>query len=597
MTHSPTPSTLSLLSRILELEFGEARLQHYGLFTDSNVQEPDAGRTDSDLLLSAQRRFAKELEELVAKLDPNQSILVIGDTLLSLARSLAETGHSIVWFGSKSLLVEGLDTPPAFHYGGEDFVASAKPTCVDVLIIAGSIRYLDQLAILSKSRDVLGEAGRLILFGEFLQDDSRIEYSALPNLSSFEQLSRRLGFKQLENRDLSASAARTLELVAPLLVKHGATLAGEAASGPILLRDLQSDLATMCEEFSSGRRGFHLCVLRRELDTASEWANADFGDIHSFQPHEVAELFEKSFNVRFDADLWDWKYSQGDGKCVVARLNKQGEIVAHYGGAPRKIVYFGEAAMAIQPCDVMVHPSIRKQYGKGSLFFEVAATFLEREIGNTVNHLLGFGFPNQKTMNISKRLGLYEKTDDFIELAFPVAQGDSVRNEYTVVDYDPADAAARDDLDGLWAEMKKDFESGIIGVRDAAYIQHRYLNHPFARTQQYRCVILREGSSGPALAFAVIKQQEGGRLLMDLICPVAAMKDTISIIKQDVRKSDKDAILRLWVTRSGKENVCTDDAIVNELGIEIPCNSWNPGPDAERLYGAWWLTAGDMDFI
>jgi hypothetical protein len=32
------------------------------------------------------------------------------------------------------------------------------------------------------------------------------------------------------------------------------------------------------------------------------------------------------------------------------------------------------------------------------------------------------------------------------------------------------------------------------------------------------------------------------------------------------------------------------------LGIEIPCNSWNPGPPAELLYGKWWLTAGDMDF-
>ena len=185
--------------------------------------------------------------------------------------------------------------------------------------------------------------------------------------------------------------------------------------------------------------------------------------------------------------------------------------------------------MAIQPCDVMVHPSIRKQYGKGSLFFEVAATFLEREIGNTVNHLLGFGFPNQKTMNISKRLGLYEKTDDFIEIVYPVGQAseEQERHQATIVDYDPLDAASRGEIDSLWALMKDDYTDGIIGVRDAEYIQHRYVNHPFSKEKQYRCVIIRAQSSKQALAFAVLKEHDGSKLLMDLICPVAVMNSIL----------------------------------------------------------------------
>lgn len=255
--------------------------------------------------------------------------------------------------------------------------------------------------------------------------------------------------------------------------------------------------------------------------------------------------------------------------------------------------------MAIQPCDVMVHPSIRKQYGKGSLFFEVAATFLEREIGNTVNHLLGFGFPNQKTMNISKRLGLYEKTDDFVEIVYPVSQAseEQSRHQATIIDYDPLDVASREDLDSLWAAMKDDYRDGIIGVRDAEYIQHRYVNHPFSKARQYRCVIIRAGSSKQALAFAVTKEHDGGKLLMDLICSAAVMKTAISILKQELSRGEGSTSLRLWVTSSGKDKVFTAGAIVNELGIEIPCNSWNPGPSAELLYGAWWLTAGDMDFI
>jgi hypothetical protein len=586
---------LSLLSRILELELGESRLQYYGLFEGSNrVSQNTAAE-----LLDGQQRFTHSLDELVGKNDANAVVLLVGDTLLHLAKSMAETGKPVYWFGSKSLMNSDIDALVSFQYAGEDFLASTNPAAADVLIHAGSIRYLDQMALLSKSRSLLGDSGQLILFSEFLVDDSCIEYSALPNLTSFKQLSKRLGFEELESRDLSASASHSLKLLCPLLETHGAALAREAAENSNLLADMHAEFSTMRDEFSTGRRGFYLFVLRRESNTAYEWADTEFGDIQSFNPLEVADLFEKSFNVDFDEELWNWKYVQGDGKCVVVRLDKQSDIVAHYGGAPRKIAYFGESSMAIQPCDVMVHPSIRKQYGKGSLFFEVASTFLEREIGNTVNHLLGFGFPNQKTMNISKRLGLYEKTDDFIEIVYPVSQAseDPERHQAMILDYDPLDAASRGELDSLWALMKDDYRDGIIGVRDAEYIQHRYMNHPFSKSKQYRCVIIRALSSKKALAFAAVKEHDGSKLLMDLICPVAVMKSVISILNQELIRGEGGAVLRLWVTSSGKDKVLTAGAIVNELGIEIPCNSWNPGPNAAVLYGAWWLTAGDMDFI
>ena len=595
MTYSSKPTPLGLLSRILEFEFGESRMQHYGIFEDSNCVSLDAGAE----LLEGQQRFTEGLAELVETFDANAVVLIVGDTLLEFANSLVESGKSVYWFGSKSLLNSQADALANFHYAGDDFVLSTIPNRTDVLIYGGSIRYLDQMALLKKSRDLLGNSGLLILFSEFLHDDSRIEYSSLPNLSSFKQLSKRLGFEQVEDRDLTASASHTLELVRPLLMAHGAALASEAPMNTKLLEGLHAEFSLMQDEFSTRRRGFHLCVLRREPDSANEWTEAEFDDIQSFSPLEIADLFESSFNVDFDEELWNWKYVQGDGKCIVARLDKQSDIVAHYGGAPRKIVYFGEPSMAIQPCDVMVHPSIRKQYGKGSLFFEVAATFLEREIGNTVNHLLGFGFPNQKTMNISKRLGLYEKTDDFIEIVYPISHASDEKSlqQSKVIDYDPLDDASREELDSLWTAMKEDYKDGIIGVRDADYIQHRYLTHPFAKAKQYRCVIMREGDSEQILAFAVMKEHDGDTLLMDLICPAVKMKPAISVLNQYLSRIEGDAVLRLWVTSSGKDKVFTSGAIVNELGIEIPCNSWNPGPSAVILNGAWWLTAGDMDFI
>ena len=55
--------------------------------------------------------------------------------------------------------------------------------------------------------------------------------------------------------------------------------------------------------------------------------------------------------------------------------------------------------------------------------------------------------------------------------------------------------------------------------------------------------------------------------------------------------------LQMWITRNWADAIRVEGAIEREMGIEIPCNSWNPGPSSELLYGAWWLTAGDMDFI
>lgn len=61
MTYSSKTTTLSLLSRILELEFGESRLQHYGLFEDSH----SASQNADAVLFDGQRRFAASLEELI----------------------------------------------------------------------------------------------------------------------------------------------------------------------------------------------------------------------------------------------------------------------------------------------------------------------------------------------------------------------------------------------------------------------------------------------------------------------------------------------------------------------------------------------------
>jgi hypothetical protein len=57
--------------------------------------------------------------------------------------------------------------------------------------------------------------------------------------------------------------------------------------------------------------------------------------------------------------------------------------------------------------------------------------------------------------------------------------------------------------------------------------------------------------------------------------------------------------IHFWLTSGQLSRVIsqTERFDVTTTGIQLPCNRWSPGPQTERLINAWWLTAGDMDFL
>ena len=475
------------------------------------------------------------------------------------------------------------------------FARPADAKNLDAVIIEGSYCSADQLRLLSHARLSLRPNGTLIVLSELLDDDSAVQRSALPNLSSLRQLSARLGFTQASETRLSDSARRSIEEFSTLARER---LRGEeqgldaAQKGEI--EELLHQLANAEHEYSSGRRAYVLFQAALEQSQTQEYVQAEYGDRSSFAAQEVAELFEKSFGHGFDEVLWHWKYELGAGRCVAAWDEAGGKLVAHYGGAPRKIAYFGTDALAIQPCDVMVMPEQRTRYGNGSLFFKVAATFLEREIGNTVDHLLGFGFPNKKTMRLAIRLGLYEKTDDFVELRLPMVSGEQQR--FSFAPYDAQDPQQQEQLERLWGRMREDFATGIIGIRDQVYLDYRYTQHP--HRDSYTIERLQD-SQGETVALVVSKLSGEARLLLDVICPRAQLSSVLAgCTEAFAAKSENEPPRQLlfWVTQAWLSELMIPGATVHDLGIEIPCNSWNPGPAASKLYGKWWLTAGDMDF-
>ena len=435
-------------------------------------------------LSAAQFRFLQQVKSVI---DPenNGCLVLAGPSLGPLATDLATSRDELKWLvpdyfpsqlGANSETTDHAIAAPAIGAGPAGLASLKAGSCATV-IIEGTVPYLDQLALLAEAKRILTATGQLVLFGEYLDDDTRIERSALANLTSIRQLSERLGFQLQQEQDCSESALASVQV---LLEKSADLRQQILAANTMDASALQSaieQLRFIERELKEGRRTLRIFSFKRDSQARGEYANAEYGDIDSFAPIEIKTLFEESFNTEFDQDQWQWKYQQGNGRCVVARAEPGGHIVSHYGGAPRDILYFGEPNVAIQVCDVMVLPEIRRHYGKQSLFFKTAATFLEREIGFTVRQLLGFGFPNQKAMNIALRLGLYEKTDDFVELIYQQPENSEPQLLISPADLEDVNQAA--EVDALWGQMAPAFSDGIVGLRDSTYLKYRFFQHPF----------------------------------------------------------------------------------------------------------------------
>lgn len=580
----PKPDLLPLIAAAMRVEYGECVALCYGL-------------GESPSLADRQQSFLLEIQERILERIPEGGKLHLrGPSLGRMLQSMTAAGRAVSWNHPNLLFLDSTLNEAGSHSGlSETTFPDAGDALLDGLLVEGSINYLDQLSLLTRIRSLLKDEALLFLFGENLDDDSRIEHSPLANLSSLRQLSERLGFGLLEEKDYSANALSCVERLHVIASSRPSEIASALDVTVGSIEMLLLELQAIADEFRSGRRCFRFFVLQKLGDPPGEYAHAEYGDIDSFEPAEIRSLFEASFGVSFDPELWNWKYGLGEGVCVVARAEPGGAIVSHYGGAPRQIEYFGDSTWAIQPCDVMVLPEVRRQYGRNSLFFKTAATFLEREIGNTVNHLLGFGFPNQKAMNIALRLGLYEKTDDFVEIQFlpPQAAGSDIVKEASYLEED----GLREAIDRLWTSMLVRYQDAIIGVRHSGYISYRYYQHPFASRGKYRQYFLWDEATALPKAFFVLKPHEQNTLLMDVVCEAGEIESVLAEINRFVAGLVGAGRLIFWLTREWQKRLLLPDVAVQELGIEIPCNSWNPGPSSEVLYGAWWLTAGDMDFV
>lgn len=306
-------------------------------------------------------------------------------------------------------------------------------------------------------------------------------------------------------------------------------------------------------------------------------------------------LFASVFGHELPAAQWQWKY--GDGRGMGVGLSRAGRLVAHYGGSSRAVLWRGRPARACQVCDVMVAPEANSALIRKGPMYQISATFLETELGWAHRHPLAFGFPSDRHHVLARRLKLYDGVDSVVCARWP-ATAPAQAPRLKAVPLQAGDLAPGGrhaaTLQALWQRMAASFGDQVIGVRDAAWLRHRYLQHP---TVAYTVTLLRRPWTRRAVGVLVTRAREQHLEVMDLLAPPAAFGELIAFARAQAAQAGL-AELHCWITQSQLHRLAGPDGAappVQPLGITVPANIHTPGP-VQEVKDRWFLLAGDADF-
>ncbi len=401
---------------------------------------------------------------------------------------------------------------------------------------------------------------------------------------------------------LMAAADRVLQADAPqtLVIEDEFLCAPEPADAPDSPPVLASVLALaermgwrlqqQAELQRTGRRSRQQLRLQREGTPEDRLHPVGAGESAAMRA-----LFARVFGHELPAAQWQWKY--GEGRALGVGLSRAGRLVAHYGGSSRAVLWRGRPALACQVCDVMVAPEANSALIRKGPMYQISATFLETELGWAHRHPLAFGFPSDRHHVLARRLKLYDGVDSVVCARWPAA-APAAGPRLNAVPLQAGDLAPGTrhaaTVEALWQRMAASFGDQVIGVRDAAWLRHRFLQHPGV---QYAVTLLRRPWTRRAVGVLVTRQREQHLEVMDLVAPPAAFAELIGYARAQAARAGL-AELHCWITQSQLHRVADIDAAalqVQPLGITVPANIHTPGP-VQEVKDRWFLLAGDADF-
>ncbi|AEJ00316.1 Methyltransferase type 11 [Nitrosomonas sp. Is79A3] len=579
-TSSPSPFKdltfpLNVYAHALLLEEGKATYLHYGLFQDNQTSLQTAQQFSTDLLM--------------ARLPPPPCrILEVGvglGTTLSLLNQRGYDIHGITPDAQQIAYIQkNLNSGASVScHSLQDF--KAHPESFDVVLLQESAQYIEPLVIFNKALDLLPLSGDLVIIDEFALKYDEAGIGGLHLLEDMVALAERFGFELVERMDLSTQAAPTLDYLLRFTATHRQSLIKDLALTDEQLAQLDESNRTYHKKYASGHYGYALLHFRKK--TVPKWR---LQILEKSQTPEMFGLFKKTFHHDMTPATWQWKYDSNSGREI--GIWRDNQLIAHYGGVGRKILFFGQPQTAVQIGDVMVDTNERGTLTRKGPFFLMAATFLERYIGYNKPYLVGFGFPNERAMKVAERLGLYAEVGRMIEFSW------NTRSRFPLwgtrlylIGREQTDFVITA-VNECWHRMAADLQTAIIGIRDWNYLQYRYLDHP---SQQYQIMLVKNRFNRRARGILVLRFDPEGCEIVDLIAPLAEIPLLITHAR---RLAGIYGATRVFchITGNFTSYFATSGGKQQPLDIRIPANAWSHGTPPETLKNHWWLMSGDKDF-
>lgn len=570
---------LNVYAKLLELSSGAVDYLHFGVFGSNELSVTAAQENATEILFRA--------------LPGPCNVLEVGIGLGTTLARLGATGYNALGITpdpqQAALALQRYKDRVKIKVSRlEDFRCDEGDW--NLLLFQESGQYIDPEAIFdAASRLLSGNRPSIILMDEFCLREHKIDDVApLHLLEGFCALASRRGWQLTTHQDLSDSVRPTLDFLISGISENLTRLAQEVKVEASILEGLLEAIRRHKEMYLQGTFGYAL--LRFEQPQSRDQVLWLKDESDGFR---MRELFERTFGKSMSEPHWQWKYGQGRGQAVA--LFRDGVMLGHYGGVSRDICFFGKRERACQICDVMVDPRSREGLNRRGPIVQMTQVFLDAQVGVDREHLVGFGFPNQRAFRVAERAKLYASVDQMVEIRWQAEPcqlriaSQEIRAEDLLTD-----GRLRNWVDQVWRQMADEFCNSVICVRDSSWILHRYLRHP---ENEYQVVLIQSPWLRRPLGLFIARRQEKHLELLDLVAPKSEFKLLISAARQRAFDWQLEAV-KCWVTDSHlKSLVSLDDAghEVASLGIVIPTNIFTPGP-VNELQGRWFLMAGDADF-
>lgn len=567
---------LNVYASLMAKDFGTVDALHFGLFTDPANTLPAAQQQATELLL----------RHLPAR--ESGKFLEVGTGLGSLLARLLAGGYDVLGINPDETQVRiagecyGISEQHLLCVPFEE--AALEEEAYSCVIFQESSQYIDQSLLCQRSADLLATGGRLVIMDEFMYHCPGREKRRLHYLPAFLDQAGRCGFSLRHRQDLGQLVLETLCYLENALAEHGEQIRNDLGITPEKYSGLQAEVSLYLQKYIEGSFGYALLSFEKKQTPAYTVLPAASGD-----DEKIRALFARVFSHPLTPEYHAWKYCRG--RAMLAW--QKSDLVGHYGGMERDILYRGRPEIAVQIGDVMVASEHRFRRGP---FWLMAKAFADMYVGNCAPFFLSFGFPNQRAMKLGQLLGLYTRVDSMVQVIVNVPAVAIPSPFLHLLELDAETlASCSPAVNGLWQKMAAGFGDFIIGSRDADYLRRRYLEHPEVT---YRIIAVVQRISGRFVGLLVVREGTGNdMMLMDILAPPADLAAYLRQAARIARLAGKKRLV-FWLTRSMAKRYCGSfRCIVEQSDISVPMISCTPGLLPEDVNNRWWLTAGDMDFF